>query len=414
MKTKYPIAIALVLIAGMLSSNLFAQNTIKDIPELDASEIEKAVHYFNINNGSLQGDGADVLKQYIATSKFFVLGEYHYSTEISKLTESMVPLMDQSGYKVAVFEVGPHSAEKLRELSTVPDETESRLKEFNAKNYVKLTPTIEMLPIPFFNTVYDAAFLEGFAKAEMDIWGIDQEFFSSVLFLGEEMVKSKSNDSNYQDFEKAWNIAKEVIKKEFDNFQGPEKFLKTIMKHPDIEKFKNMFNSDDYYAQSVFQQLEKSWDIYLNSRTSHGDRVDLIRSNFLTNYESYDKKHKDARYFIKIGAWHAGKTNTSVGLSDVGALTQEIAKIENTKSTTVAVEKAFYNGKDYRDTFPAFRNFAKKDQWTIIELKKLREGLMANKFQIMAHPDYQELKENIMGYDLALIPPSDEKPSNNM
>ena len=395
---------AITFFSAIICTNLTAQNSenkFQKIPLLDSLDIEKAVTYFQINNANLNGEGADILKQHIASSKFFVLGENHSSTEVSKLTKSLVPILDKSGYKVVAFEVGPISAEKLKELSEIPDSTQARLKAFNGKYFASSWGTSA---IPFFNGISDAAFLKAFAETNMDIWGIDQEFFFSVLFLGDDMVESKSNDPNYEEIKAAWTKAKETAEAEFENMSG--NVLTKIFTHPDFQQFEKMFDSDDIYAQEVLKRLHETRHIY---ESHHKVRVDYINSNFLTNYLAFEEKHQDARYFIKIGAIHAATNMRSLGYYDVGALTQEIANAENAKTTNVIIPRATYEGEDYRDVGTSLINFHKKDRWTLIDLEKLRNDLNSNKFQIITHPEYRELSRTIRGFDLLLIPPADKK-----
>ncbi len=383
--------------------------SVSKIPQLDSMEIAKSVSYFKINKGSFEGKGADVLKDHITSSKFFVLGENHYSTEISKLTESLVPLLEKSGYKAAAFEVGPLSAEKLKELSNIPDSTEVNLKAFNAKY---LNPALEVPPIPMFWYISDAKFLNAFAETKMDIFGIDQEFKLSFLFLGDDLVKSKLSDPNYQDIKAVWETLRTTIEKAYENPEG--KILTQILKSPDYKQFENMFDADDQHAQNVLQKLHETCFIYERSDWSHRDRVNYIRSNFLEKYKAIEKENQDARYFIKIGSRHAAKTNYSFGWYDIGSLTQELAEIEQVKSTNVTIPRGTYEGEDFKeDNSPTLISFHKKDSWTIIDLKRLRDDLNSKKFQIITHSDYQALNRMIQGFDLMLIPPADYKPKEN-
>lgn len=385
-------------------------NTIDKIPELDSVEISKSVSYFIIENNLLKGKGSEILKDYINSSKFFVLGENHFSTEISKLTKSLAPVLEKSGYKGAALEVGPISAEKLKELSRVPDSTEANLKAFNNKYLIK---SAQMTAIPFFYYVPDAGFLEEFAKTDMEIFGVDQENMFSYVFLGDEMVKSKLNAPNYKEIKAAWEKAKQTIEGMYEN-PKVRKLTTKMFTHPDYQEFEKMFSSDDLYAQNVIRKLHETWYIYDRAQKSHGARLDYIRSNFMKKYNEIEKKNENARYFIKVGYRHASKSGYSFGWYDIGNLTQEIAEIEGVKSTNVVVPRATYNGKDYSGSEATFLlKFHKKDQWTIIDLKKLREDLNSQKFQIITHSDYQGLNRMIQGFDLMLIPPADEKPEEN-
>lgn len=403
--------LSITFLVTLFFTSLTAQNTINDIPVLDSLEIAKQVRYFNIKDNKIEGDGADILKQAVASSKFFVLGEYHYSTEISKLTESLAPLLDKAGYKGAAFEVGPLSGEKLKELSRVPDATEAKLKAFNAKY---LIPSFKYTAIPMFSFVPDAQFLRAFSETKMEIFGIDQEFVFSVIFLGDDLVASKLNDSKYEEIKAVWEKARKTIQAEYDNYN--RETLNNIFTHADFLKFQKMFDADDLYAQDVFKKLLETWKIYSPSKNvwGHQVRLDYIRSNFLKKYKAIEKVHHDARYFIKIGSLHAAKTNFSLKLYDIGAVTQEIAELEQVKSTNVVIAKGTYDDKDFTyEDAPSLVQFHKKDRWTIVDLKKLREDLLSKKFQILTHPAYQDLNIMIHGYDLLLIPPADQKPIEN-
>ena len=400
-----------LFVAILSSTSLFGQKTLRDIPVLDSITIASHASYFSINDNLLEGEGASVIKEAIQDSKFFVLGENHQSQQISILTESLVPILDQAGYKVATFEVGPHSANKLKELSSDPEKTVESLKDFNEEY---LVPSTGMAPIPMFWYVDDAKFLAQFAKTEMEFWGIDQEFVFSVLFLGEEMVASKSKDDNYVEIKAAWEKAKASIETEFGDFANNNSIvLTTIYEHDDFKNFAELFDEDDYYAQDVLQKLYDSWYIYEKSRSSHEDRVNYIRSNFLNNYEAFERENEDARYFIKIGSKHAATTNYSINCYDIAALTQEIAEIEHEKSTNVIIPRANYGGKTFKDRAQALLDFHRKDSWTVIDLRKLRQELKSNKFQIITHEDYQDLNRMIQGFDLFVIPPADQEPEKN-
>lgn len=403
--------LALILIATtIINPNLHAQNHAADIPVLDSLAISKSVHHFIINNNSIEGEGAVVLNEYISNSKFFVLGEYHHSTEISKLTESLVPLLDRSGYMAAAFEVGPHSADKLSDLAKVPDSTSFRLKDFNAKYY---TPSLRMLPIPFFENVYDADFLAAFSRKEMEIWGIDQEFFTSVTFWGDELLASKSKEPNFEEYKAVWDRSKQYIDSVFANFKGDPTIFNGIQSNG-FRDFRNMFDAKDEYAQSIFQRLDESWAIYAKYGQSSGDRERYLRSTFLDHYTTFEEKNKGSSYFIKIGSLHAAKTKYQNNYLDIGALTEELAQKEKSSSTNVIVEAGFLNGKDKRGKLPALMNYYQEDAWTIINLKELRNRLNSDEFQINSRPDSEQLQKLIHGFDILMIPPADITPDHNM
>jgi hypothetical protein len=54
--------------------------------EIKSSDITSFTYPFNIENNKLIGLGADTLKNVIRESQFFMLGEEHFSPQISELT----------------------------------------------------------------------------------------------------------------------------------------------------------------------------------------------------------------------------------------------------------------------------------------------------------------------------------------
>lgn len=69
-------------------------------------------------NGSLSGTGAEVLSHAIASSRFVLLGEDHFSKEIPQLASAMCDMIHPDAY---VVEVGPDAAHFVSGLLNSPD-----------------------------------------------------------------------------------------------------------------------------------------------------------------------------------------------------------------------------------------------------------------------------------------------------
>lgn len=78
--------------------------------ELKSSDIISFAYSFKIENNQLIGAGADTLKKAIRESQFFMLGEEHFSPQISELTNIILPYFSSNGYKNFALEVGPFTA----------------------------------------------------------------------------------------------------------------------------------------------------------------------------------------------------------------------------------------------------------------------------------------------------------------
>ena len=115
----------------------------------------------------------------ISESQFLLLGEQHYSPEISEFTNAILPKLKQSNFKYFAVEVGPNSTEKM---ITVIKEQNS-LFDFNTNFY----SNYKDIPFPFFDGKKDELFLKTAINENFKIWGIDQEFLTSHLFLIDEI-----------------------------------------------------------------------------------------------------------------------------------------------------------------------------------------------------------------------------------
>jgi len=174
----------LVISILMLSqSAIMAQSS---TPLIDSAYVASKTSYFTIENGTIGGAGLKDVKQLINESQFVVLGERHGTTQTSKLTAALIPLLKKSGYDDFAVEVGPHSAKKLMDLSKDAKNTRQNLNEFYTHYFDK---EIDDIPIPFFSGVEDAEFLQGAAENKIELWGLDQEYYTSTLFLMDELLE---------------------------------------------------------------------------------------------------------------------------------------------------------------------------------------------------------------------------------
>jgi hypothetical protein len=386
-----------------VTPKLYSQE--KAIQQLDSAMISSYTYNFDINNGQLVGQGAEFLIEQIKRSDFILLGEEHYSSKISELTKALVPELYKNKYSIAVFEVGPHSARKLSELSQPYTETKQNLYQFNSKYY---HPEQEDIPIPFFDGVEDAEFLGEFSKHNFEIWGCDQEYYSSILFLGEEMVKSVEQRSDYEQIYKAWKDAEVIIDSLFVVDATEDIQLFTEIKNNNVfEHFIRFFSEKDTTAYSILQDLYSSWDIYSTRRGSHMKSVNYIRKNFLNYYRLNESNNPNSKYFIKFGSIHTGKNLISLGSYDIGVLTQELAVQNNKTSTSIIVSGRYYSGKDRYKENDLLMKFGDQEKWVAIDLKVLNNKLLKGEIDILDEPGYQELKRVIDGYDVLILKPDD-------
>ncbi len=389
--------------------------------EIDKDYVKSKLLNFKVRNNKIEGEGKKMIAKMIKESQFIVFGENHNSKQTSILTKALIPLLAKSSYTEFVAEIGPNSAIKLDELSKNEAETVDKLREFNTK-YKKVELGENADPIPFFAGIEDAEFLSAIKKHKMKIHGIDQEYYYSVLFFLDELLAEAKNKTNYPEIitlkEKAETKIYNYFKARKEN--KIKNALGEVIKDNDVLTFFNQFDKTDKKAIKIINDLKLSWDIYIRWRNdSHVDRISYMRNNLSTILE----KNRTSKIFIKTGSFHASKI-ISNGAYDIGNFTEELAIKNKTISSSINSWRAYVkNGdsidnnlkkyKKYYGRLSLFTQFAKKNEWCIINLKEIREDLKLGKIKLPTNGDFHALKKVIEGYDYQLILPIDESITHN-
>ncbi|MBB6460979.1 hypothetical protein [Flammeovirga kamogawensis] len=401
-----------IMLALFSTKNAFSQEDGNRYTTLNKEYISKHTFHFNIQKNKFYGEGAKLLEYKISLAQFLILGEYHGSSQISKFTKTLIPVLKENKFDVAVFEIGPNSAKKIRDITKDSENITKDLYNFYTENYFK---KIDNTVIPFLDNKGDALFLEDLAKNNFEIWGCDQEFYTAVLFLGDEIVSQVNYRPDFEKIQETWYKAKQDIIALYIKDQNKKiKIFEEIKSNKNFHKFSNFFTEKDTVAFQILNDLTISWDIYTNYRRSHKDRVMLIREYFLKQYSTNEVQKPNSKYFIKIGGLHAGKKAISLGNYDIGALTEELATLNGTKSINIHFKPAYSdNNTEYMKYLHLFTQFGQKDQWTIIDLNSISKDIQNGKISLIGIKQYRDIKEEIDNYDLLIIPPNDYDPTPN-
>ena len=380
---------------------------------LDSLSALPFVHYFTIENGTLEGDGAEFLKRHIKEAQFFMLGEYHGSHQIQLLVKCLIPELANNGYKYYALEVGPYSATKLQSLSADPVQTVNRLQVFNSDYY---RPLDDNIPIPFFSTIEEAEMLAEASRQGMKLWGIDQEYLGSTFYLFDELEQMHLNDSSLKDlkndaYERADSFYR--LSAHDDTFS----LFKTLQDDPQVSLYLDRVSVVNSVAADLVKDLRASWDIYerydRRNGTSHRTRVNLIRRNFM-NY--FSQVPQQTKVFCKIGALHTAES-AMLNAYDIGNLTEELAQRFGTKCVNIWTDDRFYlDGEEENDSWASRYHktvsfqlimMGKRDSWTAIDLQGIQEKVANGDLEIADTQLFHWIKSRLENYDLMLIPPLD-------
>ncbi len=387
---------------------------------LSTNYIEKHAAHFTIDNGNINGKGARMIKKMVNTSQFITYGESHNSKQVSIFTKALMPLLKKADFNYFAIEVGPSSAKKLTALSTPAEKTMENLKLFNTK-YTVTQGGETAEPIPFFTGVSDAEFLQEARMNNMELWGIDQEYYYGTFFLLDELVNTVKNKPNYSKIVQLKNGAMQIMYKHFiDELTKKNDGAYTLIrKEKAVNNFFSAFDQSNSAAQDIIKNLKISWDIYIRWRNdSHVDRISYMRNNFMKHYRNAEKKEKRPKVFTKIGSLHASKLYSN-GAFDIGNLTEELAQQNGTVSTTINTWIPFSKTKDgiqnnlekYKRSYGRYATLtklAKQDQWTIVDLRSIRKDIFKGKIALPNNGDYHRLKKLIFSYDYQIMLPANE------
>ncbi len=389
-----------------------------EVENFDSNYLKSKTNYFIIKDDSISGSGKNVLKNIFKESEFVVFGERHNSTNTSKLIEVLIPEMNKNNFNTLCLEVGPHSALKLKELMQPPENTVDNLKQFNSKYYYD---EIDAFPIPFFSGIEDAKFLKAASEYGMELWGLDQEYYYSILFLTDVLLKQNEQNPNFNEIKSLKQQSDSLIIKYFIEKNSSDKEIDvfaSLLSEPIIIKFFDSIKSNEN-SSKIISDLKISWDIYSRWRKdSHADRISYMRNNFMQNYEEALSKKKSPKVFLKFGQLHASQI-ISKGTYDLGHFVNELATKNNVICTNINTWTRYYQEddkdidylKDYPVHFGRYKSLmelAKENHWTIIDLKSIRNDISNQVVELPTNGDFHKLNSLIQGYDYQLILPKDK------
>lgn len=387
--------------------------------------IKKHAAHFTIENGEFQGKGKKMIQELVNSSQFITYGESHDSKQVSIITKALMGLLKKANFKHFAIEVGPTSAEKLTELSTPSSKTIENLYAFNSKYSVSQGDETA-IPIPFFSGIEDAEFLQQASKNGMQLWGLDQEYYYSPFFLMDEMMRTVKNTPEFKRINGLKLLAQQAMFKDFmaEVQEKVDDAYPLIVKEEAVQNFFNAFSKGNTRAQKIIQDMKTSWDIYIRWRNdSHVDRISYMRNNFMEHYNTALKTEKTPKVFTKIGGLHAHKLFSN-GAFDIGFLTEELAQKNGTISSTIntwipfsKTEKGIVNNLEkYKRSYGRYAimtKLAKENQWTIINLREIREDFLKGKISLPTNGDYHKIRRLIFGYDYLIMLPADEEITPN-
>ena len=388
---------------------------------LTSNDLLQHTSNFTIDNEIMKGPGARVLAQIARKSQFVIVGETHGSSQTSNFVSAWLPDLSKQGFDYFACEVGPHSAHVLTRLSTPAESTKENLRKFHEHYYME---AFDDSTIPFFDGIEDARFLQVAAEHKMTLWGLDQEYYYSIMHLTDELANTTKHASNYNQILEAKKQVEDVIYQYYlkeDTSAAAFDAFEAILDDHTVNQYFNLFHMNNQAAQSIIEDIKISFDIYINwQRGSHADRVSYMRNNLIKEIAAA-KTHTGVlpKVFLKFGQAHASKI-LSNGAYDIGHLLQELACQTGSRAVNIALARRFvyHNGEvvdlleQLRSPYgknTSFLSVGKQNEAAIINLSDVRCDLRMGKYSLPVDGDYHRIKKVLDGFDYLIILPIDQR-----
>lgn len=399
--------ILVLIIQIIFLSNLFPQENI------DSDLIKVNTFYFEIKESNPSGEGFDILKEEIRNVQFIILGEEHFSARVSEFTNAIVPTLTENQFKYFAAEIGPNSADQISRLI----KNKNSLFDFNTEVY-KLVGEV---PIPFFDGKEDEIFLKSFLKNDFEVWGLDQEYLTSQVFLIERLHKL-SNKS--KELETSYLAAKKCIISETKKGRLDRRYkvFTTLLNSPEINHYFKRLGSNDKEINKIISDLKKSWEVYKlrednNLYASIHKRLNIMQENFINYYNTALQTEGFPKIFLKIGGVHASKGKSHHNIYDIGNFLMEFANYNKKKSIHILIFPSAYissNGiissnidKEDEHLFNSIINNTDSNKWTLVDLKSIEKSSWKHKIES------ESLKDYMYRFDYLILTPASKQTELN-
>ena len=387
-------------------------------------DIKSYTYEFQIKNGQIEGKGAEFLINEFAKTQIVMLGEYHGQKSISEFTGSIIPVLNKNGFKHMALEVGPTMGDFLNSLNA--PNVEKDLKKINQQYHTKDGEDI-YTPIPFFDTVEDAKFLDEAKKHEWNVFGVDQEYYDSFPFLFDLMF------GNLTENQKAHH--KKLHQSAIDSLQSfyqrevekGESYVTLISESQVISEFLKTMHQADENAPLV-EAFTKSVEIYkLNDDSrwyeNYQTRIAYMKQLLRTEFEKEKFNVVNDKLLIKMGRLHLSKGTSPYAFNELGNTLTELCEYNGVTALGIGFETRFHIENDvimdeldsdskYMQNYREFKKFGDKYKWTILDLRPMRKDFHWHPQPLKGKLNAY-LQELIVNYDILIIPPAYDKSTPN-
>ena len=379
-------------------------------------DLSKHIYHFEIKDNKIVGDGAELLKKEIQSNQYFLLGEYHGSPGISNLTQALIPIMHDAGYRNFGIEVGPSSVEILKEFSQNPSKIKEQLHAFNTQYLITESDGYKSTSIPFFDNIEDAAFLEEAANKGWNLIGLDQEYYFSFIPLLDRMFQELSKKDQATLGQLHQEVKDSIL--HFYKLDDLDKrpMMYSLKNSKPFQSFLQKATAANNKNKAIETAIQKTIQIYgYNEDRKYYDcnrtRIEYMKENLKKSFDACNFNLSKDKFFLKMGGVHTAKGMSWLSLYELGNTLSELAAFHQNNSIHITFHSRYYmedgkvtdtlaDTKSYGSRYRDITQFADKDQWTIIDLRPLKEKVFYSKRYKLS----DIIKKTFAQHDLILIP----------
>ncbi|MEO8673143.1 MAG: hypothetical protein ABI411_17645 [Tahibacter sp.] len=285
----------------------------------------------SLNDGVLGGTGAEWIARESLNTQFVLVGEDHGMAESPHLTQALWQASNPVRFGHLVIETGPRAASALEEAAKTGGKGIGALQA--------RFPTA----IPFFDWREDGAMASAAVHDALKpgaLWGVDQEFVLSGRMLFRQLSVLAPNAA-------ARALANDYASRDDDLYRqmvaqrDPNAALLTQLKPDDFVSLRRAFAGSPN-ALELISDLQTSAAIYRadhdGDASSNTSRAALMKRNFMRAYRSAQRSDSTLpRALFRLGAFHAGRGLSPLGVFDLGNLASELAQSNGKKSLHLLV-----------------------------------------------------------------------------
>lgn len=412
---------AIMIVTGALMLVLFSPSmilaqggTVNDAATKHAGKItETAIahrHAIRFDGEDFSGPGWTRLLAEGRDAQFFLIGEEHGIAENPKLAAALFSELVESGYSGIVVETSPFMAEKLDFAARGGlDEIRNLYSEAGGEP-------------AFFGMQEEAEFIArtraAVATDSSLFWGVDYEVLSDRQLL--RRLTEKDKPAAAQRALERLHAASRASWERYQETRGPQYIFSFAGDPQLVQDLRENWPDRDREATRILTTLEETLTInrlFMSGQNwpSNQRRADLIRSNFLSNWNAAKFNGQTPKLMVKMGASHLVRGRSYSEAYDLGALLPEIAAVEGAKAFSILVlpgtgsKTAVFNPAKFSfDPAPAKDGYAKglapvlaaalQDEFTLIDLRALRPVLRSGAMRAD-----QNLARAVLGFDMLLI-----------